>query len=207
MPKLAQVESKFRPERLPEYGRQDDAMFGTTVIPELRESGFSPGFCSCRFSRQGETFCYLKIDASDVDLEERYKRKKMIEEAMDSQLREDGIGAVVGTATGRKYLYFDLAVTDVVKTLEAARRRLLALEVLPPQSWLLFYDAELAGEYIGMRSASPRPPLWSDPVEHAPVRAERPAEAHAARQRKAPSSSTPPAGSLDNPNFMVDPLS
>ena len=154
MPKLAQVESKFRPERQ-EYADQDDAMFGTTVIPELREAGFKPGFCSCRFSRQGETFCYLKIDASDVDLEERYKRKKMIEEAMDSELREDGIGAVVGTATGRKYLYFDLAVVDVVKTLEATRRRLLALEVLPVRSWLLFYDAELAGEYIGLRSATP----------------------------------------------------
>jgi hypothetical protein len=203
MPKLAQIESKFRPERREEYERQDDAMFGTTVIPELREAGFSPGFCSCRFSRQGETFCYLKIDASDVDLEERYKRKKMIEEAMDSQLREDGVGAVVGTATGRKYLYFDLAVVDVVKTLEAVRRRLLALEVLPVRSWLLFYDAELAGEYIGLRSASPRPPLWSEPKEQALARAERPAEAHAARQRKP---TAPAEGGLDNPNWMVDPL-
>ena len=31
-----------------EYGNQDDAMFGHTIIPELREAGFSPGFCSCR---------------------------------------------------------------------------------------------------------------------------------------------------------------
>jgi hypothetical protein len=142
LPPLAQVENKYRPERRDEYAHQDDAMFGTTVIPELREAGFSPGFCSCRYSRQGETFCYLKFDASDVGIEERYKRKKVIEEAMDAQLREEGIGAVVGTATGRKYLYFDLAIVDVVKTLEVARRRLLALELLPVRSWLMFFDAD-----------------------------------------------------------------
>ena len=131
MPQLSMIESKFKPERREDYANQDDAMFGTSVIPELRIAGFKPGFCSCRFSRQGETFCYLKLDASDVELEERYKRKKVIEESLDAKLRDDGIGAVVGTATGRKYLYFDLAVTDVVKTFEAIRRRLLALELLP----------------------------------------------------------------------------
>jgi hypothetical protein len=209
LPKLAQIESKFRPERAEEYARQDDAMFGTTVIPELRESGFSPGFSSSRFSRQGETFCYLKIEASDVDLEQRYKRKKVIEEAMDAQLREDGVGAVVGTATGRKYLYFDLAVVDVVRTLEVARRRLLALEVLPPRSWLLFYDAELAGEYIGLRSSSPRPPLWAEPTEHGPTRPPRAGDADAAAARKKrglPAAAPPQEGGLDSPSWMVDPL-
>ena len=93
---------------------------------------------------------------------------------------------------------------DVVKTLEAVRRRLLALEVLPARSWLLFYDAELSGEYIGLRSASPRPPLWSEPVEQAPMRPERPAEAHASRQRKP--TAPAPEGGLDSPNFMIDPL-
>jgi hypothetical protein len=164
MPPLAKMEVKFRPSKRDEYAGQDDAMFGTTVIPELREASVKPGFSSSRFSRQGETFCYLKIDASDVQLEERYKRKKMIEEAMDAQLRDDGVGAVVATATGHKYLYFDLAVVDVVKTLEATRRRLLALELLPTRSWLLFYDAELAGEYIGLGSASPCPPRWEGPA-------------------------------------------
>jgi hypothetical protein len=170
MPALAPNEMKFRPERREEYGNQDDAMFGHTILPELREAGFSPGFCSCRFSRQGETFCYLKFDATDVELEERYKRKKHIEQAMDNQLREDGIGAVVGSATGRKYIYFDLAVTDIVKTLEVARRRLLALELLPVRSWLIFYDAEFSGEYIGLRSATPPPPLWQPPQEQDPNR-------------------------------------
>jgi hypothetical protein len=205
MPALAQVESKFRPERRDEYGNQDDAMFGTTVIPELREAGFKPGFCSCRFSRQGETFCYLKFDASDVDLEERYKRKKIIEEAMDAQLREEGIGAVVGTATGRKYLYFDLAVSDVVKTLELARRRLLALELLPTRSWLLFYDAELAGEYIGLRSATPRPPLWEVPKEPEPTRASAASASEGPTPRKTDPSPQP--GGLDAPSWMMDPLS
>jgi hypothetical protein len=46
-----------------------------------------------------------------------------------------------------------------------ARRRLLALELLPVRSWLIFYDAEFAGEYIGLRSATPPPPLWQPPRE------------------------------------------
>jgi hypothetical protein len=207
MPKLAPIEMKLRPERLEEYGGQDDAMFAQTVIPELRDAGLKPGFCSCRFSRQGETFCYLKIDASDVDLDQRYRRKKVIEEAMDTELREYGIGCVVGTATGRKYLHFDLAVVDVVKTLEATRRRLLALELLPTRSWLMFYDAELAGEYIGLRSGSPRPPLWTEPTEQAPTRASAPMLT-AARDalRAANPTPEPGVGGLDNPNWMIDPL-
>ena len=203
MPKLESIEAKYRPERVLEYANQDDAMFGTTIIPELREAGFKPGFCSCRFSRQGETFCYLKIDASDVELEERYKRKKMVEEAMDAELRENGIGAVVGSATGRKYIYLDLAVVDVIKTLELTRRRLLALEVLPVRSWLLFYDADHAGEYIGLRSATPRPPLWTEPVEEDQFVAPKPRAPEPAPGKKPPS---PTDGGLDNPNWMIDPL-
>jgi hypothetical protein len=205
MPKLAAIESKYRPERVREYANQDDAMFGHTVMPELREAAFKPGFCSCRFSRQGETFCYLKIDASDVELEERYKRKKMVEESMDTELRENGIGAVVGSATGRKYIYVDLAVVDVVKTLELVRRRLLALEALPVRSWLLFYDADLAGEYIGLRSATPQPPLWAEPVEAeatAPP-TERPGQPGPVGQSPASPASK---GSPDDPAWMMDPL-
>ena len=212
LPKLAPIEQKYRPERTQEYANQDDAMFGHTVMPELREAAFKPGFCSCRFSRQGETFCYLKIDASDGDLEERYKRKKIVEEAMDDELRENGVGAVVGSATGRKYIYLDLAVADVVKTLEAARRRLLALELLPVRSWLMFYDADHAGEYIGMRSATPRPPLWQEPTEAVATpeaAAAKRQQDHAWRpgplqQQPGPDAKKP--GGLDDPVWMIDPL-
>lgn len=177
MPPLAKVEWKRHAPKYDDFAAQDDAMFGTTVVPEVREATAKPGFYSVRYSRQGETFCYLKLDASDAyDLDERYKRKKHIEAAIDSQLRDDGIGAVVGAATGRRYLYFDLAVLDVVRTLEAVRRRLLALEMLPVRSWLLFYDADLAAEYIGLRSATPPPPLWEPPVDDTPVRRGRAAQ-------------------------------
>lgn len=204
MPKLEPMEVKFRPQKQVDYAGQDDAMFGTTIIPELREAGVAPGFDSCRFSRQGETFCYLKLDASDADLDERHKRKKIIEEAMDAELRENGVGAVVGSATGRKYMYLDLAVADVVKTLELTRRRLLALELLPVRSWLMFYDAELAGEYIGLRSATPRPPMWSEPQEAEPPPSDRP-------PTPAPvlSSEDDPKtdGGPDTPSWLIDPLS
>ena len=207
MPPLAKTEWKRHAPRHDEFGGQDDAMFGTTVVPEVREAAAKPGFYSVRYSRQGETFCYLKIDASDAyDLDERYKRKKHIEEAIDAQLRDDGIGAVVGTATGRRYLHFDLAVLDVVKTLEAARRRLLALELLPVRSWLLFYDADHAGEYIGLRSATPRPPLWEPPVDDTPVR-RGPVARPAAPARGAPEHDNPnPAAERADVDPLMDPL-
>jgi hypothetical protein len=201
MPKLSPIESKFRPDKADEYGKQDDAMFGTTVIPELRDAGFKPGFSSSRFSRQGEMFCYLKIDMSEATLDDRYKRKKIIEEAMDTELREEGIGAIVGTATGRKYIYFDLAVMDVVKTLDATRRRLLALELLPTRSWLMFYDADLSGEYIGLRSATPPPPLWEPPKEVEPER-KKLIPIVEPQSKKTP----PPPGALDNPSWLIDPI-
>jgi hypothetical protein len=213
MPPLAKAEWKRHAPKHDDFAGQDDAMFGTTVVPEVREATAKPGFYSVRYSRQGETFCHLKIDASDAyDLDERYKRKKHIEEAIDAQLRDDGIGAVVGTATGRRYLHFDLAVLDVVRTLEAARRRLLALELLPARSWLLFYDADLAGEYIGLRSATPPPPLWEPPVDETPVRRAAPAgpvAAAAATSPRAEAEREPHGRALSNPaaeRADVDPL-
>lgn len=168
LPPLEKVEWKRHAPKHDDCAGQDDAMFGKTVVPEVREAAAKPGFYSGRYSRQGETFCYLKLEAIDVGLDDRYKRAKVVEEVLDAQMREDGAGAVVGIATGRRYIYMDLAVLDVVKTLEAARRRLLALEVLPVRSWLMFLDAELAGEYIGLRSATPRPPLWEPPQDVMP---------------------------------------
>lgn len=208
MPPLAPIEWKQHAPKHDDYAGQDDAMFGKTVAPEIREAAAKPGFYSVRYSRQGETFCHLKIDASDAyDLDERYKRKKLIEEAVDAQLREDGIGAVVGTATGRRYLHFDLAVLDVVKTLELVRRRLLALELLPVRSWLLFYDADLAGEYIGLRSATPRPPLWDPPVDETPVRRGPAAQrAGGAPQNKPHTGNPDPAAERAEVGPLMDPL-
>lgn len=202
MPPLAHSEWKVHAPKHDDFAGQDDAMFGTTVVPEVRAAAPKPGFYSARYSRLGETFCYLKIEADDVGLEERYRRKKVLEEAIDSQLRDDGIGAVVGTATGRRYLYFDLAVLDVVRTLEAVRRRLLAMELLPERTWLLFYDAALAGEYIGLRSATPRPPLWAPPRDEAPA-PRRPA----APSPPSPAGQAQPVDALDVlPDPLMDPL-
>jgi hypothetical protein len=191
LPPLAKVEWKRHAPKHDDFAGQDDAMFGKTVVPEVREAAAKPGFYSGRYSRQGETFCYLKLDADDVGLDDRYKRAKMVEEVLDAQMREDGAGAVVGIACGRRYIYMDLAVLDVVKTLEAARRRLLALEVLPVRSWLMFLDAELAGEYIGLRSATPRPPLWEPPRDVTPPPSLRVTRALAAAAGPQPEAEAP----------------
>jgi hypothetical protein len=207
MPPIAMTETKYRPEKRADYANQDDVIYTTTAIPELRTAAFKPGFCSCRFSRQGEMFCYLKIDGSDVDLEPRYNRKKVIEETLNNKLREDGIGAIVGSGTGRKYLYFELAVTDIAKTFEAIRRRLLALELLPVGSWILFYDSDLAGEYIGLRTATPKPPMWREPEDVLLTAEQEEVAEEEERPQIMPSEPVPVTGGLDNPNWMMDPLS
>jgi hypothetical protein len=150
---------KLDPEEAEDYAAQDDLAVGTTMVPDVKEAAISDvPFYSQRYSRHGETFCYLKLDMAELSLDERFTRKQQIEEALDPSLREEGIGCVVGSGTGLRYAYLDLAVTDIPKTVQLVRRRLLALDLLPGRSWLLFFDAELSREYIGLRTSTPPPP-------------------------------------------------
>src|SRR4051794_10264518 len=180
---------KYDPSPADDYPMQEDLVVGTNLIPEFRRAVASKApFFSSSFSRQGETFGYLKIDSADLSMDERLVRRQKFEERIHVPLRKAECARVVGSGTGLRYLYYDLAITDIAKTIETVRAQLLK-KGLPDRSWLLFYDAELRGEYIGLRSGSPPPP---EPRPEEKPKAEPPP---AATTTAAETDETPPHGS------------
>lgn len=115
---------------------------------------------SKRFSRFNETFCYLKLDGKDAALE-GFADKAAIEDALAAAFAGTGLGAVIGGGTGFRYSYIDLALIDVEKSIPLLRETLQRGRVAK-RSWLLFYDDELAAEWVGIWPDSPEPPGLPD---------------------------------------------
>ena len=130
--------------------------------PELIAATFSNGpFYSERYSRCKETFCYLKVDGSD-ELATDYQDRDDMEEAVRNALAAQDVGALIGAGTGLRYSYMELALTDVDRGIAAIRRAMREGNV-PRRSWILFNDAHLAAEWVGIYDDSPAPPM--DKVE------------------------------------------
>jgi hypothetical protein len=146
------------PERADDWVAQDDLVMATTMLPEMLKS-FLQGapFFSGRFSRSGECFCYLKLDTGELDPEERLSRRSALEDALDEALVPRGLGCVVGNGLGVRYSYLDLALTDCEAAIERTRAVVRELGC-PKRGWLLFCDAELADEWLGVWPDSPAPP-------------------------------------------------
>ena len=109
-------------------------------------------------SLDGETFCYVKIDGTQgVDAEEFADRSK-IEEALDAALRERQLGCVVGGGTGRMYSYVDLALVDVDRGAEIVQQVLRGGNIAK-RTWILFFDADLESQWIGIWEGAPPPPM------------------------------------------------
>lgn len=191
---LESIPYKLDPAPAEDYGGQDDLVVGTNYIPDFRRAinGKYP-FFSSNYSRYGETFCYLKIDAGELSMDERLVRRQKWEERIHVPLRKSEAGRIVGSGTGLRYFYYEIAMTDLQKTVETIRKALLH-KGLPDRSWLLFYDAELAGEYVGLRSGSPPPPAV--------------ASRQASSQPPAPPRSSEPSDESDwaDATAMTDPL-
>ena len=155
---LASLPYKLDPPPAEDYAGQADLVVGTSMIAEFRRAVTSPcPFFSASFARHGELFGYLKIDAGELSMDDRLVRRQKWEERIHVPLRKAEAGRIIGSGTGLRYLYYELAISDLPKTIETVRKALVH-KGLPDRSWLLFYDAELSGEYIGLRSGSPPPP-------------------------------------------------
>lgn len=153
---------KLKPKQAEDYIEQQDLFVATSANPTQWTAAHSRGpFCSERFSRCGETFCYVKLDGSQGLGEEGFADKSEIEDALDAALKPDRVGCHIGGGTGLRYSYIDLAITDVDKGIQATRERLQAGKV-PKRSWIQFYDSDLAAEWVGVYDDSPPPPLRLD---------------------------------------------
>lgn len=150
---------KLEPQAAEDYPRQLDLFVARTPLTEMWRTGHSDvSFSSCRFSRFGEQFCYLKLDGSEGLDEERFADKAEIEDAIDDVLRPGGLGCVIGGGTGLRYSYIDLALTDLAAAVPVLRS-LLRNGRVPLRSWIQFYDTAWQREWIGIWAESPPPPM------------------------------------------------
>lgn len=149
---------KLKPREAEDYPGQTDLFVATTCNRVLWETAHGgAAFYSGRFSRCQETFCFVKLDGSAGLNEEKFADKGEIEDALDAVLKPKKLGCHIGGGTGLRYSYIDLALTKVEPAIKAIRKRLQAGNV-PRRSWLLFFDADLVGEWVGIYDDSP-PPL------------------------------------------------
>ena len=115
-------------------------------------------FRSERFSRHGETFCFLKIDGSEDDPIGRFEDRDGIEIALNELLQPSGLGAAIGGATGARYTYIDLALVDLENSIEAVCS-LLREGNLTRRAWLHFNDDGLDDFWVPVWPDAPAPPL------------------------------------------------
>jgi hypothetical protein len=150
-----------------EYCRQDDLFIAKSANPPMWAAAHSgTSFYSERFSRCGETFCFLKIDGSEGLEGSEFSDKTEIEDALDTVLKSAGLGCYIGGGMGQRYAYIDLALCDLSAGIKAIRERMQSGRI-PKRSWIQFYDADLAAEWVGIFADSPPPalPFDGDPTD------------------------------------------
>jgi hypothetical protein len=145
-------------ERAADYAAQDDAVLASTFMPEMLKCFLAGSpFASCRFSRHGELFAYLKYRQRPRDLRAGLAARRVLEDAIDAALVTERAGRVVGSGLGVMYAYVDFALSDPERAVRAVRS--VARRVgLPDQAWLLFCDTALEGEWVGLRPGAMQPP-------------------------------------------------
>jgi hypothetical protein len=156
---------KLEPEQADDYPEQLDLFVSVTLDVDLWKAMHAHmPFASERFSRCGETFAYVKIDGSEGLGGSKFADRGEIEDALTEALAPDKLGMHIGGGTGVRYSYVDLALTDLARGVEVVRRTLQAGKV-PNRTWVLFFDADLCGEWVGVYPESPEPPREADAGE------------------------------------------
>ncbi len=149
---------ELEPEPDEDYADRDDMFCGIAIDADLAFAmQTDSGFHSPRFSRCRERFCYLKVDGEGADIQDRFQVRGEWEEALNDALMEHRVGCQIGGGTGLRYSYIDFALTDVQSAIHVIRH-VLAGQV-SRRAWILFHDADLCGEWIGLYPDSPAPPV------------------------------------------------
>jgi hypothetical protein len=149
---------ELHPEPQDDYPAQRDLVLATAgVLPMFETHLQGARFTSARFTRSDETFCYVKTEAGEGVSPAKLERRHRLEAALQSALRAAKLGWHVGGGTGLRYVYVHLALADLDAGCRAVRRALQQAAV-PKRSWILFFDDELALEWIGAYDDTSPPP-------------------------------------------------
>ncbi len=148
---------ELEPVEEEDYPHQQDLYIARTMNGELW-TNVQKGhpFYSENFSRIGEVFCYLKMDGNFTDEELFFELKTEIENQLNQALQDAGYGSVIGSGTGYRYQYIDLALHNFKKAVPLIQELTTKLGT-PRSTWLLFFDTPLKTEWIGMFKQTPPP--------------------------------------------------
>jgi hypothetical protein len=134
-----------------------DLLAARTLDPDLWTALEEPLFFSASWSRAGETFCRLKLSPSAPTREMELDR---VARELDSALKAASLGCVIAVGAGERFGYLDVALVDLpaaTQRIQAWGRQAVAGGCVGTSSWLLFHDAYLAGEWIGLAEETPAP--------------------------------------------------
>ena len=149
---------KMEPREQIDYADRFDLFVARTAWLDCFKATFTHRpFCSSRFSKHGEVFCYLKTDGRNGFAEESWEDKAQLEDELQSALDEAEAGCVWGGGTGRIYSYVEFALTDVIAGSEAIRK-VLQTGNIHRRTWILFHDQDMRDEWIGAYDDTPAPP-------------------------------------------------
>lgn len=145
----------------PDYPAKADMFVSPFMSETLFRATFDGrmSFCSERFSNNGETFIYLKIDGTAEDFDQEiFSDRGDIEDALNEVLLRENLGCTIGGGTGRRYSYIDLAVNDLMRAIDVMK---VAMQTgrMTKRSWFLFHDMDMQSEWIGIYDDSPPPPF------------------------------------------------
>ncbi len=153
---------ELTPELADDYGGKDDLALVSTMLPEATKC-FLEGapFSSVRFSKHGERFAYLKLDMVDRTPQERHDLRVELEDALNNVLVPGRIGCVTGAGLGVRYVYLDLALTNLEHGVRIACERIRKARP-DAAGWALFCDSGWEEEWVAIGPHGP-PPAWTLP--------------------------------------------
>jgi hypothetical protein len=150
---------ELKPEEAKDYPGQLDMFVGTAMIPAVWLNAHNDFFFdSTRFSNFGETFCYIKMDGTKGLSGEKFEARGEIEDALDEALRDADVGCHIGGGTGLRYSYIDLVLTDLDEGTKIIKK-ILRDGNITKNTWILFFDSDLAAEWIEIWDDPPPPPM------------------------------------------------
>ncbi len=130
-----------------------DMVSAQTRLKQVWQAAHSGSpFDSCRFSKHGEKFCYLKLqgltDSAKID---------SLESAINKALGEKKLGCTTGSAVGKGHGYIDLCLQDVQQAIPLLRK-VCETEAKSTRGWLQFFDADWASEWVAIGGEASTPP-------------------------------------------------
>jgi len=149
---------ELQPSHAKDYKERSDMFSCVTRAPEIISATFAEQipFYSERFTKNGETFLYLKIDTAEKDQSSKLSLRHQIEDNLDETLIKNNLGCVIGGGSGIQYIYIDLLVKDNDSAIPRIQQFLKDIN-LTKRSWFLFHDADLQKAWIGVYKETPPP--------------------------------------------------